>query len=202
MSDIAQLKKRRQATHDDLQRWEKTKADLLKRRDDGEKGLTPKIRDAQKAVDRCEVDWKAAVRAVRQARAQIPDPDKLQINTSLGAPHWGGCRDVIDAIVIPAAAELGHSPGSRKRAASDPLSRSNPGSDHNEANTNADAVDFPTPGADYALRDHIMAALEIDGPIHDYENYYFLVDDTRLRVQPIAEQHGTGPHCHIGMRDA
>lgn len=75
----------------------------------------------------------------------------------------------------------------------------NPGSDHYAGNRNADAVDFRLVD-DYETRDRVMRRLGVTGPINDYGSYMVRHNRMSFRVQPIAQQHGTGPHLHMGVK--
>lgn len=124
-----------------------------------------------------------------------PKPQPATVTIAAGSPHWGGSDDILRNEVEPVAAQWGYRPNSAKRTES----FGNPGSDHHTSQTTASARDFPT-GNNYALRDAIMRALGVGGPISDYGNYYITRGGRRYRVQPIAGTHGTGPHLHIGVR--
>ena len=122
-------------------------------------------------------------------------PDTPEIVVSPGSPHWGGADDILEREVEPVAVRHGLSPNSAKRSPC----YGNCGSDHHESQVNASARDFPT-ASNYGLRDEIMRALGVQGPITDYGFYYITRAGRRYRVQPIAGTHGTGPHLHIGIR--
>lgn len=119
------------------------------------------------------------------------------IETTPGSPHWGGSRDVMDRFVVPVYQRHGIPITSRKRAANDPLSISNPGSDHNEANVLADALDGGIANA-YSVGDEVGEAVGV-GSVDDYVTENFVVDGHTYRIQVIAGTHGTGPHLHTGI---
>ena len=89
--------------------------------------------------------------------------------------------------------------GSRKRSATDPLSIANPGSDHNEANTLADAVDFKIAEAHW-LKNEISRRLGGPRVLVDYGKFTIQRGSRQFRVQIIAGTHGTGPHLHVGVK--
>lgn len=110
---------------------------------------------------------------------------------------WGGSRAVTNEIVRIVGKRAPVT--SRKRAASDPLSKANPGSDHNEANTLADAVDFGIAEA-YALARELAAKLGAPNQWSgDYDSFTVRRNGHSYRVQIIAGTHGTGPHLHVGV---
>lgn len=113
---------------------------------------------------------------------------------------WGGGRRIINEEVIPVAQRFGVAVTSRKRAANDPLSISNPSSDHNKANTNADAVDLGTfSGADLA---HAIArALGIKGySVGNFNSYFIERHGVTYRVQILWAVEGHYDHVHVGIR--
>jgi len=85
----------------------------------------------------------------------------------------------------------------RKRAANDPLSIANPGSDHSGRNLNADAVDFGIASA-YSLGSEIARKLGGSWST-DYQSFNVRRNGRTYRVQIIAGTHGTGPHLHCGV---
>jgi hypothetical protein len=113
------------------------------------------------------------------------------------ASQWGGSRGVTNRIIEIVGGRAAVT--SRKRPANHPLSLANPGSDHNEANTTSDAVDFGIAEA-FSLRDEVMRKLGVSEPIFDGAHYVITFNGKRYRVQPIARNHGTGPHLHFGVR--
>lgn len=114
---------------------------------------------------------------------------------------WGGSRGVTEEIIDIVG---GRAPiTSRKRSATDPLSRSNPSSDHSAFNLLADAVDFGVANA-YDLAKEIARKLTgRDGAWSgDYASFNIVRRGKTYRVQIIAGTHGTGPHLHVGVRRA
>ncbi len=144
--------------------------------------------------------WKAALERRDKLRDELVRElrrSRQKVNTSPGAPHWGGCRDIIDRVVVPIIHRHGWAITSRKRPANDPLSLANPGSEHNMANVLSDAIDAGTAN-NYAGADEIGNALGV-GDVADYVFEFFDVDGHTYRVQIIAGTHGTGPHLHTGL---
>ena len=141
-----------------------------------------------------EADKKALAKKLAAARK------RHRVVATPGAPHWGGGDDIIRAECDPVAAHYGAPVTSRKRSASDPLSLSNPGSDHNEANTTASAADYGTfSGAPLA---HAIAnALGISGySTGNYNAYYIKRAGHRYRVQILWAVEGHFDHCHVGIK--
>jgi DNA gyrase/topoisomerase IV subunit A len=120
---------------------------------------------------------------------------RQEVVVQAGAPHWGGCEDILASEVVPVAAAAGVASTSGKRSET----FGNPDSDHHTSQTTASARDFATAN-NYGLRDQIMRALGVTGAISDYGAYYIERAGRTFRVQPIAGTHGTGPHLHIGIR--
>lgn len=114
-----------------------------------------------------------------------------------GAPHWGGCEDILANEVVPVLRGAGVTVTSGKRSET----YGNPTSDHHTSQLTASARDAATVN-NFALRDRVMHALGVEGAILDYHSYYIVRSGARFRVQPIAGTHGTGPHLHIGIRRA
>lgn len=112
---------------------------------------------------------------------------------------YGGCRAVTNRVIEIVGDRAPVT--SRKRAASDPLSIANPGSDHSGANPTADAVDFATVN-NFALADEIARKLGGPADVADYQAFFITMDGKRFRVQIIAGTHGTGPHLHVGVARA
>lgn len=112
---------------------------------------------------------------------------------------WGGSRAVTNEVVriVNGRAVV----TSRKRAATDPLSLANPGSDHNEANMTADAVDFAIANA-HTLKNEIAERLTRGRvkTLEDYGTFTVTRNGGEYRVQIIAGTHGTGPHLHVGVK--
>ena len=176
---------------------------IRKRIEESEPGTKERLelRDEQarvkEALERAEAIKLRLVKKLKERRAE---DDKIIKSTAPGEPAWGGCRFVIDEIVIPELVEDHVAITSRKRPASDPLSKSNPGSDHNEANTTSDAVDGAIANA-HSLADEIGGELGV-GDIVDSVQENFTIEGIPFRVQIIAGTHGTGPHLHVGLRRA
>src|SRR5688572_19016541 len=118
--------------------------------------------------------------------------------------RWGHCRGLTNRIIdiavdvtkprfVPKRLWRIRLVSSRKRWAT----FGNPGSDHHRSQRTADAVDFRLTN-DYATRDKIMWRLGVKDRISDYGNYVVTHNGRRFRVQPIAQNHGIGPHLHFG----
>lgn len=137
----------------------------------------------------------------RKVRARIK---KIRKRARAWNPAWGGSQGAAEWI-LQKASQKGSVPpiSSRKRAANHYLSLSNPGSDHNERNTTAYAIDFATyDGAGFALRlaDSIGWSNYRTG---NYESYYWNAPDgNRYRVQILWGVEGHWNHVHLGVRRA
>ena len=116
-----------------------------------------------------------------------------------GPPAWGGSRDVAES-AAHLAAKYGAFISSRKRSVSHPLSRSNPSSDHNEANRNAYALDMATrSGAPLAKA--IAAHFGIAGyRTGNYLTYTIRRGGAMFRVQILWAVAGHYDHVHLGVR--
>lgn len=112
---------------------------------------------------------------------------------------WGGSQAVAES-ATPLAGKYGSFVTSRKRAANHPLSRANPGSDHNTANTTAYALDMATfRGAPlaYALARHFSIGGYRTGT---YTNHYIRRGGATFRVQILWAVSGHFDHVHLGVR--
>lgn len=85
--------------------------------------------------------YQAGVKRIEPKSKSITDAYGTVGNIKAGG-GWAGSQSIVTKLVTGMSKIT-----SRKRAANHPLSRSNPSSDHNEANTNAYAVDI-SPGSD------------------------------------------------------
>lgn len=114
--------------------------------------------------------------------------------------EWAGSRAAGECVVVHNAAAYGDPITSRKRAANDPLSISNPDSDHNMANTTAYAWDIATfNGA--SLAHAIAHDLGISGySTGNYASYYISRPWGRFRVQILWAVEGHFNHVHVGIR--
>jgi len=112
---------------------------------------------------------------------------------------WAGSQAVAET-AAPLGARYNAWISSRKRSASDPLSRSNPGSDHNTANTTAYALDFATfNGAPlaHAIARHYGITNYRTG---NYNFYYVRMGGATFRVQILWAVSGHFNHVHLGVR--
>lgn len=123
--------------------------------------------------------------------------------------RWSGCRGVTNRIIdivvdltkprrVPKRAwrlYIVTRPGGRKRPR---ILFGNRDSDHWVGNKRADAVDFRLANR-FDIRDKVMHRLGVDGPITDYNHYNIVHNGKSFRVQPIAQEHGSGPHLHMGV---
>jgi hypothetical protein len=130
----------------------------------------------------------------RELRQWVKDHPKPTVASGTGP--YGGSESVEREIERVVEAKRGECSGSEKRSASDPLSIANPGSDHNEANTNAYAIDFYLVN-DYEIAYIVAAHFDADWA-GDYDYFYAVRGGKTFRIQLIAGTHGTGPHFHTG----
>lgn len=120
-------------------------------------------------------------------------------STALGYPHWGGSAHAVrrtQHIPPKAGAPL----TSAKRARNHPLSLSNPGSDHNEANRSAYAHDYATfrgSGIATAIRRYWGNYAPASGT---YAGYYVRVNGSIFRLQTLWAVSGHFNHVHHGAR--
>lgn len=114
-----------------------------------------------------------------------------------GRGDWSGMEYILEK------AGKGIDISSRKRSASDPLSISNPGSDHNEANTTAYALDLPATGEagrEIAETMHKRLGLKEPLAIGTY-NWYTSSKYPNTRYQVLWEVEGHYDHVHVGGED-
>lgn len=120
--------------------------------------------------------------------------------------QWRGTRPIVENEVIPAMRKKGATITSRKRW----TSFGNWLSDHWRGNRDAYAAD----GWKGSQKQHeglgIAAGKALKVPYRgiqdDYKSFYIKRKwggkMRRFRVQIIARTHGTGPHCHVGVKRA
>lgn len=159
--------------------------------------LHPKVRRRRKKKRKLNRRIERGKKRLQKAREKRKD--------KLGTGDLGGSRSITDQIVEPEYDKAGVPVTSRKRPASHPLSRSNPSSDHNEANVTADALDGGTANnftlARRAAAKIASAADEVQGSWDgDYDTFNVRFGDRWFRIQIIAGTHGTGAHIHEGTR--
>ena len=165
----------------------------------------------EKVIPRLEKKEREETKRINELRARAGDLHDLiqdakdaaakpSINFSLGAPHWGGAEDYLTQVLDPYVRSLGYTKTSGKRSASDPLSISNPGSDHSTASTNASASDYGTfSGEDLAHK--IAAKLGISNySTGNYNGYYVQIGGRTFRAQILWAVSGHFNHVHVGLR--
>jgi hypothetical protein len=193
LEDVREARENYQDLHGQIRRIR----ERIEKSDPGTKRrleLKDKQEATKEALERAE---KIKLRLVKALKERREDAKKIIESTAPGAPHWAGCRFIMDEIVVPELVEDHVVITRRKSPASHPLSQQNPGSDHNEANVRADAVDGAIANA-HTLADEIGGELGV-GDVVDFVSETFVVEGHRFRVQIIAGTHGTGPHIHIGL---
>lgn len=129
------------------------------------------------------------------------DLKDLNIDTSAGAPHWGGSADIAKAVVLPIAKQHGLTVDGTKEDGH------NAGSDHSLSSTLAWAGDFPTTDGEAFARD-VAAAFGDASVVHTTEGITVTVDGNTFRVQvlwDLTQPAGTvgdvyhRGHVHIGI---
>lgn len=125
-----------------------------------------------------------------------------RIVLSAGSPHWGGSDDIIRGEVDRVAEQFGLSANSRKRSATDPLTISNPSSDHSVLATLASAGDYGTyNGSGFAYA--VARELGISGySTGNYNGYTIYRAGVAFRVQILWAVSGHYDHVHVGIRRA
>lgn len=139
---------------------------------------------------------------VRQLKRRIrrDRPDPTPPGPSTGA--WGGSQAAGEAAVVRNASAYGVWISSRKRSRTDPLSISNPSSDHNEANTTAYAWDIATFSGESVAR-AIARDLGIGNwSPGNYNSYTIQRAWGTFRVQILWAVSGHYNHVHVGIRRA
>lgn len=117
-----------------------------------------------------------------------------------GTGPWAGTKSIATNEVIPVARRYGVPITSRKRAASHPLSISNPSSDHNAANEDAYAVDFGTYDGS-ALAYAIAHSLGLSGyTTGNFAGYLIERAGRTFRVQILWAVEGHYDHVHVGIK--
>ena len=134
-------------------------------------------------------------RAIKKLKALIVKWFRLHPKSGTGA--WQGSKSIIVNEVLPVGRRWGIAVTSRKRW----QTYGNPGSDHYRGNKDAYAVDFATDSNfDFGVAIGKSLGVPYGGSGSDYNNFYITRAGHTFRVQLICGTHGTGPHCHCGIR--
>lgn len=156
-----------------------------------EKELTHRIKELR------ERDEKLIAKIARKRREKR---ESKKINLSYGSPHWGGAEDILDREVDAVASKFGLPMTSAKRAANDPLTIANPGSDHSVLAVAASAHDYGT-FSGLAFAQAVARALGISGyQAGTYTGYYIERAGATFRVQILWAVEGHFNHVHVGIR--
>lgn len=155
------------------------------------------------SLSKDEVRLTDRIEALRTRRSKLAEKAadlwrrirRKQIVVKAGAPHWGGCEDILRKEIVPFCVKQGAPEGSGKRSET----YGNPDSDHHVSQVWASARDFLIANAHW-LRNKLAAKLGIGSSTADYVAYYIRRAGHTFRVQMIAATHGTGPHFHVGTR--
>jgi len=141
---------------------------------------------------------KAHTRAIKKLKSLIKR--YLTLHPPSGKGRLAGCRSIINNEVVPVARKYDAPITSRKRAANDPLTLANPGSDHNAAIRTADAIDLGTvDGSPLAFA--IAHSLGITGySTGNYNGYYIERAGNTYRVQILWAVSGHYDHVHVGVK--
>ena len=116
-----------------------------------------------------------------------------------GTGPWGGSDSILVNEVEPLVLRVR---GVRSNSGKRVEDYGNPGSDHHVSQTTASARDFPLV-SDYEMAGMVYSKLTGNPASQwpgDYASYYIERAGRTFRCQGIADTHGTGPHCHIGIR--
>lgn len=134
-------------------------------------------------------------RAIKKIKALIVKWFRLHPKSGTGS--WAGTKSIVVNEVLPVGRKWGIPTTSKKRWET----FGNPSSDHYRGNKDAYAVDFAT-DSNFAFGVAIGKALGIPylGVGSDYQAFYIERAGNTFRVQLICGTHGTGPHCHCGIR--
>lgn len=151
---------------------------------------------------------RARIKTVHKRQAERREYLKKQKSqkgwgTTPGAPHWGGSTHVILPL-LPIAQRHGGYLASAKRASNSSLSRSNPGSDHNEANIWAYANDYGIWGARGTSMAYACAnSLGLRGyRTGNYNAYRIVRHGHAFAVQGLWQVSGHYDHNHWGCHRA
>lgn len=149
-------------------------------------------------VAKSKKKWHALVKLGKAVGVyEVPDK-QAKINTipeaGPGKGDWGGMEYILQK------AATGFDVSSTKRSASDPLSLENPGSDHNEANSNVYAVDLPATGeAGRQIAETMHTRLGLNEPLETGTfNWYTSSKYPDTRFQVLWEVEGHYDHVHVG----
>lgn len=175
-----------------------------------EKAKRLKNKKRIKKTRRKKKEWQAKVRALRAERKKASNIKSLSLRNRAtpGWSYWGGAEVIVREIVRPVASRHGLPLTSAKRDKDHPLSKSNPGSDHNTANPLAYAEDYgnssggnvPVAIGDAAAH-AIAKALGINNyKPGTYDHYHITVDGLQFRVQILWKVQGHWDHIHVGIR--
>lgn len=118
----------------------------------------------------------------------------ISINTSLGAPHWGGGADIMHKVVDPVAKKHGISPGARKETGHAE------GGDHDPSVRNAYATDYPT-GSGESFANDVAKALGIEHyHTGSFDHWSFTADGHHYECQILWHVDDHYDHVHVGIR--
>jgi hypothetical protein len=155
--------------------------------------MTKKLKKLKRAWDRALGNRVKRAKLRRQIKALKEKRDKYW-------NLWGGGRRVINEFVIPVSNAFDAPVTSRKRSRFHPLSILNPGSDHNKANTDTDAVDLGTFNGS-ALAFAIAKSLGITNySTGNYNTYTIQKFGRTFQVQILWAVSGHFNHVHVGIK--
>lgn len=155
------------------------------------------IADQQQARDSAPLGSKVR----KHAKAAIRRLNKQAAKLRKDRFKYAGATAIIKYEVIPILHAAGVPVTSRKRWAT----FGNPSSDHWKGNKDADAVDGATFVENNELGSEIVTALkQRESEMSAFAEFEITRSHTgsaeTYRVQVITEEHGTGPHIHIGVK--
>lgn len=206
---LARKKHMREDAYQFRQRQHERLRMLLKERDEARENNRPdRVDELNKKIDECHLAIQRVNESIKRLKRKIPDikeairkltawikrrrrrNQRNDIEFSPGSPHWGGCADVYENELVPA---LGRAHSTKREE-----TFGNPGSDHHVSQVWAHAGDFAS-GVSIAIRIAKELGVGYSGYADDYKLYYIVREGRTIRVQIIAQNHGTGPHTHEGM---
>jgi len=134
-----------------------------------------------------------------KVKDRIEEIKKARAQPETGTGAWGGAMSIVEQEAVPVYGRDGLPVTSRKRAANHPLSISNPGSDHNMANTTAYAADGGTFSGAEAAHD-VANALGISNySTGNFTTYTISRAGKSFGVQILWAVPGHFDHVHTGV---
>jgi hypothetical protein len=136
----------------------------------------------------------------QKVKDRIEEIKKARAEAKTGTGAWGGSQSIVEQEVVPVYGHNGVPVTSRKRAATHPLSISNPSSDHNMANTTAYAADGGTVSGAETAQDAAKALGISNYSTGNFNSYSITRAGKSFRVQILWAVEGHFDHVHTGVR--